>query len=92
MAQQPSLAELLHLKTHKAFMRFNAMTEDDHVCEDEQEEILDTFDELTMLADLVHRTQQAGITMMRRGPESARLERQVRSIEADHGPLGPEAA
>ncbi len=85
MAQELSLVEELHNKTQTAFRRFYAMTEDGVVCEDEQEEILDTLDGLTMLSDLAAKAQAAGITMMRRGPESARVQRQVRQIELTHG-------
>lgn len=85
MAQELSLVEALHKKTAALFHRFHAMTEDDVICELEQEETLDTLDALTELANLAMASQAAGITMMRRGPESARVKRQVRAIEARHG-------
>ena len=85
MAQQPPLIEQLHNEMEHMFRRFYVMTEDGEVSDQEQEEVLDTLDALTILSELAMKAQAAGVAMMRLGPESTRATRLVRHIEVNHG-------
>lgn len=65
--QQPPIATELHREIHALFQRFHEMTEDEVVCELEQEEMLDRLDAVTMHAEYVAESQAAGLAMARRG-------------------------
>lgn len=65
--QQLPITEELHNKVHAFFSRFYEMTEDGRICEEEQEEALDTLDAITLDARYVMESQAQALAIARRG-------------------------
>ena len=83
--QEKPMAERLHAQANALFHRFHQMTEDDVICELEQEEVLDALDAVQMLAEMVSESQALGIARIRLGPDSQRVGRLERAFERKYG-------